>query len=58
MSAVTVVAPFQAVHEGKKFLPGETAEVPDDVAQSWIALGDGEAEEELRVDMTVPGVDG
>lgn len=36
---VKVAAGFQVSHEGVVFMPGDFAEVPDDVAKSWIAQG-------------------
>jgi hypothetical protein len=36
---VVVTPPYQAVHHGIVFGPGETAEVPEDVAAFWITCG-------------------
>jgi hypothetical protein len=36
---VTVAEPFQVVHDGIAYGPGETVEVPDEVAGGWIARG-------------------
>jgi hypothetical protein len=37
--AVIVVDPFQVVHQGTVFRPGETAEVPEPVARYWLRNG-------------------
>jgi hypothetical protein len=39
MTAVSVNAPFQVVHEGVVYAPGDTADVPDDLATTWLAAG-------------------
>ena len=39
MATVTVNAPFQVVHDETVYVPGQTADVPDDVAQTWITAG-------------------
>ena len=39
MTAVTVNTPYQVVHEETVYGPGQTADVPDDVAQTWITAG-------------------
>lgn len=36
---VTVNAPFQVVHHGIVFGPGETVQVPEGVAALWITSG-------------------
>ena len=36
---VDVVPPFQTAHHGQIFGPGETAQVPEDVAAHWITCG-------------------
>jgi hypothetical protein len=36
---VVVNPPYQVVDHGKVFGPGETAEVPEDVAAHWIHCG-------------------
>jgi hypothetical protein len=36
---VTVLAPFQCVHGGTVYGPGQTAEVPDTVAREWVKHG-------------------
>jgi hypothetical protein len=36
---VVVNPPYQAVHHGIVFGPGETAEVPEDVAAFWTTCG-------------------
>ncbi|AGB23005.1 hypothetical protein Mycsm_02672 [Mycobacterium sp. JS623] len=36
---VVVNPPYQAVHHGIVFGSGETAEVPEHVAEQWIACG-------------------
>ena len=36
---VTVVPPYQCVDHGVVFGPGDTAQVPEDVAAHWIACG-------------------
>jgi hypothetical protein len=36
---VVVNPPFQVVDHGQVFGPGETAQVPEDVAAQWIACG-------------------
>lgn len=39
MASVTVVPPFQVQHDGEVYTPGQTAEVPDAVAQQWLTHG-------------------
>jgi hypothetical protein len=39
MTAVTVNEPYQVVHDGTVYTPGQTADVPDDVAARWIDAG-------------------
>jgi hypothetical protein len=39
MTTVTVNTPYQVVHEGTVYGPGQTADVPDDLAQTWITAG-------------------
>jgi hypothetical protein len=36
---VTVAAPYQVCHAGTAYRPGETADVPDAVADAWIHRG-------------------
>jgi hypothetical protein len=36
---VVVAPPYQTVHHGFVFGPGETAQVPEDVATHWITCG-------------------
>ena len=36
---VTVLGNVQVVHEGTRWTPGETATVPREVANSWLAAG-------------------
>ncbi len=36
---VDVVHPYQVAHHGQVFGPGETAQVPEDVAARWITCG-------------------
>lgn len=36
---VTVLSPYQVVHDGQVFTPGQTAEVPADLAAEWLAAG-------------------
>lgn len=36
---VTVAKPYQVVHHGIVFGPGETAQVPEHVAAHWVACG-------------------
>jgi hypothetical protein len=38
-TTVVVIPPFQCVHRGTVYGPGDTAEVPDEVAREWIAHG-------------------
>jgi hypothetical protein len=33
---VTVLAPYMVAHEGARWFPGETAEVPESLADDWI----------------------
>jgi hypothetical protein len=33
---VKVLAPYQVVHDGIVYLPGKTADVPEEVAAVWI----------------------
>jgi hypothetical protein len=39
MTAVTVTAPYQVVHEETVYGPGQTVDVPDDLAHTWITAG-------------------
>jgi hypothetical protein len=39
MTAITVLAPFAVVHEGKRYVPGDTPDIPDAIARDWIAQG-------------------
>ena len=39
MATVTVIPPFQVCHDGTVYGPGESAEVPDAVAEHWEVLG-------------------
>jgi hypothetical protein len=39
MTAVTVNAPFQVVHDAVVYRPGQTADVPAEVADKWIEAG-------------------
>jgi hypothetical protein len=39
MTAVTVNAPYQVVQDGTVYGPGQTADVPADVADKWIEAG-------------------
>jgi hypothetical protein len=36
---VTVNHPYQVAHHGQTFGPGETAQVPEDIAEHWITCG-------------------
>jgi len=36
---VTVVGNVQVVHDGTRWVPGETATVPGEVATNWLAAG-------------------
>lgn len=36
---VTVVGNVQVVHEGTRWIPGDTATVPREVAHNWLAAG-------------------
>lgn len=36
---VTVSTPYQVVHDGQVFTPGQTAEVPAEIAAEWVAAG-------------------
>jgi hypothetical protein len=36
---VEVLAPYQVAHAEARYLPGEVAEVPDDVARKWLSCG-------------------
>jgi hypothetical protein len=36
---VVVTPPYQVAHHGIVFRPGETAQVPEDVAAHWITCG-------------------
>jgi hypothetical protein len=36
---VVVVQPYKVTHNGTDYRPGDTAEVPESVAQKWIANG-------------------
>ena len=38
-TTVTVNTPYQVMHDGTVYTPGETADVPDDVAEKWIDAG-------------------
>jgi hypothetical protein len=38
-TVVTVIPPFQVSHDGTVYGPGEKAEVPDEMAEHWLALG-------------------
>ncbi|MDQ1576653.1 MAG: hypothetical protein QOH55_1803 [Microbacteriaceae bacterium] len=37
--SVVIVAPFQASHEGAVYGPGDTAQVPAEVAAAWVLNG-------------------
>jgi hypothetical protein len=39
MATVTVTAPYQVVHDAVVYVPGQTVDVPDDLAQTWITAG-------------------
>jgi hypothetical protein len=39
MTTVTVNAPFQVVHDETIYEPGQTADVPQDVADKWLEAG-------------------
>ncbi|MEE2852707.1 MAG: hypothetical protein VX424_08665 [Actinomycetota bacterium] len=39
MAKVRVAQGFQCVHDGEVFDSGDTADVPDAVAQRWVAEG-------------------
>lgn len=39
MATVIVLGPFQVCHDGTVYGPGQTAEVPDAVAQQWLTHG-------------------
>ena len=36
---VVVNPPYQVAHHGQTFGPGETAQVPEDIAAHWITCG-------------------
>jgi hypothetical protein len=39
MTAVTVNPPYQVVHQETVYGPGQTADVPPEVADKWLAAG-------------------
>jgi hypothetical protein len=39
MTTVSVNAPFQVVHEETVYTPGQTVDVPADVADKWLEAG-------------------
>ena len=39
MTAVVVLPPFVVFHDGNRHEPGETVEVPDEVARDWCTSG-------------------
>jgi hypothetical protein len=39
MTTVSVNAPYQVVHETTVYGPGQTADVPEAIAQKWIDAG-------------------
>jgi hypothetical protein len=39
MTVVSVTAPFQVVHEETVYTPGQTVDVPQEVADKWIEAG-------------------
>jgi hypothetical protein len=39
MTAVSVNTPYQVVHEGTVYGPGQTADVPEEIAHKWIEAG-------------------
>jgi hypothetical protein len=39
MTTVSVNTPFQVVHEETIYTPGQTVDVPQDVADKWIEAG-------------------
>jgi hypothetical protein len=36
---VTVIGHYRVVHDGHAYVPGDIADVPDDVAKSWLLWG-------------------
>jgi hypothetical protein len=39
MTAVTVNPPYQVVHDETVYTPGQTADVPPEVADKWLQAG-------------------
>ena len=39
MTTVSVLAPYQVVHDATVYTPGQTADVPEDIAHKWIDAG-------------------
>jgi hypothetical protein len=39
MTAVSVNTPYQVVHEGTVYGPGQRADVPEEIAHKWIEAG-------------------
>jgi hypothetical protein len=56
MTTVSVNTPYQVVHDGTVYGPGETVQdVPPEVAQTWIDAGwVSKAEPEKRVTKAAP----
>ena len=54
MTSVTVNEPYQVVHEETVYTPGQTADVPDDLAEKWIAAGWVSEAKEKRATKAAP----
>jgi hypothetical protein len=39
VTAVSVNTPYQVVHEGVVYGPGQTADVPEEIARKWLEAG-------------------
>jgi hypothetical protein len=39
MTTVTVNTPYQVVHDETVYTPGQTVDVPPDVAHTWLVAG-------------------
>lgn len=54
MTTVTVNAPYQVVHDGTVYGPGQTADVPEEIAQKWIEAGWVSEAKEKRATKAAP----
>ena len=55
MTTVSVLAPYQVVHDATVYTPGQTADVPEDIAHKWIDAGwVSEAKPEKRATKAAP----